>query len=107
MLIDLSIFIDLINKGSVHLDFCPMWNTSVNDNLLISEKSSRKTEIARHLVMECIKENLKSCHRFFFLLVANDLGLAWAAIGIVPAKKKFQMYFTRIIMFNPFKKRNR
>ena len=82
----MSIFIDLINKGSVHLDFCPMWNTSVNDNLLISEKSSRKTEIARYPVMECIEENLK----FFFLLVADDLGLAWAAIGIVPAKKSFK-----------------
>ena len=48
---------------------------------------------------------LKELPKFFFPLVADDPGLAWAVIGIVPAKKKFQMYFTRIIMFNPFKKR--
>ena len=64
------------------------WNTSVNDNLLISEYSSQKTEIVRHSIMGMYQEELKELSELFSLLVAPDLGLAWASKVIYLQEKK-------------------
>ena len=64
------------------------WNTSVNDNLLISEYSSQKTKIARHPIMGMYQEELKELSELFSLLVAPDLGLAWASKVLYLQEKK-------------------
>ena len=53
------------------------WNTSVNDNLLISEYSSQKTEIACHPVIGMYRGELKELTWLCSQFVASDLGLAW------------------------------
>ena len=65
------------------------WNTSVDDNLLVSEYSSQKTEIARHPVMGMYQGEHMEQSGLFSLLVAPDLGLAWASkVLYLQAKKQ-------------------
>ena len=51
----------------------------MNDNLLISEYYSQKTEIACHPVMGMYQGELKELSGLFSLLVAPDLDLACAS----------------------------
>ena len=65
------------------------WNASVNDNLLISEYSSQKTEIACHPVIGMYRGELKELTWLCSQLVASDLGLAWAyKVLYLQAKKQ-------------------
>ena len=65
------------------------WNASVNNNLLISEYSTQKTEIACHPVMGMYRGELKELTRLFSQLVASYLGLAWAyKVLYMQAKKQ-------------------
>ena len=50
--------------------------------------SSQKTEIAHHPVMGMYQEELKELSEFFSLLVAPDLGLAWASYVLYLQEKK-------------------
>ena len=71
----------------------------MNDNLLISEYYSKRTEIARHPVMKMYQGELKELSGLFSLLVAPDLELACASKVLYLQAKKQWVQTTISLLF--------